>query len=68
METNLRTRLGEDNGIFRRSLGFYERKEKVVAFADDYRPAVHRGLDCYVERIGGRPIHLYTILRRGHDD
>ena len=68
METNLRTRLGENNGISKRSLGFYERKEEVVAFAYDYRPDVYRGLDCYVEWIGGCSIYLYTILRRDHDD
>jgi len=45
-------------------LGFYERKKEVVAFADDHSLAVYRGLDRHVERIGGCPIYLYTVLNK----
>ena len=68
MEANVRTRLGGYNGISYRSLGFYERKEKVVAITDDRRLAVHRGFDCHVEWIGSCTIYLYTILRRDYND
>jgi hypothetical protein len=68
MEANLRTRLGGFNGILKRSLGFYERKEEVVAFTDDYSSAIYRRLDCHVERIGSCSIYLYSILRRDHYD
>lgn len=34
-----------------------------MAITGDRRPAVHRGFDCHVERIGSCPIYLYAILR-----
>ena len=68
MAANVHTRLGGYDGISYRSLGFYERKKKVVAITDNRCLAVHRGFDYHVERIGSRPIYLYTILRRDHDD
>lgn len=68
MAAILRTRLGRRDGISKRSLGFYERKKKVVALTDDNRSVVYWSFDFGIERIGSCPVYLYTVLRRNHYD
>lgn len=67
MEASLRTRLGGQDGISKRSLGVYERKKKVVAFTGDHRSVVYRSSDFDVERIGSCPVYLHTVLRNHYD-
>ena len=58
-----RFKRGKDNGFFKRSLGFFERKEKVLAFADYSYSFIFWRSYCFDKWLRYCAFYLYDFLK-----
>ena len=56
------TKVNNIYGIFKRILGFFAAKEKILVDSVDHRPAFVIAADCADARLGVSAVHLFHIL------